>query len=238
MSMYTTGELARLCGVSVRTVQYYDERGILTPSELSEGGRRLFSDTDLKTLETICFLRELGISIKDIADILKSTESKEVIELLLRQQEEELEKEIREKSAQLAKVKGIQREMIHFKDASEKSIHDMSIIMESRKKLKKSYQRLLVVGLLLDGVTIGTFLLGLMKGIWYPFIIGFLIAVIVVFGEFNHLYGNVSYLCPECHTEFKPRKREVFFANHTPRTRKLSCPLCNRKMWCIELYQE
>ena len=36
MSKYTTGEIAKLCGVSVRTVQYYDERGILIPSELSE----------------------------------------------------------------------------------------------------------------------------------------------------------------------------------------------------------
>ena len=34
---YTTGEIAKLCGVTVRTVQYYDTRGILIPSELSEG---------------------------------------------------------------------------------------------------------------------------------------------------------------------------------------------------------
>ena len=37
MSTYTTGELAKLCGVTVRTVQYYDSRGILAPTELSEG---------------------------------------------------------------------------------------------------------------------------------------------------------------------------------------------------------
>ena len=43
MSKYTTGEIARISGVSVRTVQYYDDRGILKPSELSEGGRRLYS---------------------------------------------------------------------------------------------------------------------------------------------------------------------------------------------------
>ena len=41
MSKYTTGEIAKLCGVSVRTVQYYDSRNILVPSALSEGGRRL-----------------------------------------------------------------------------------------------------------------------------------------------------------------------------------------------------
>ena len=47
MSKYTTGEIAKLCGVSVRTVQYYDSRNILVPSELSEGGRRLYSEEDL-----------------------------------------------------------------------------------------------------------------------------------------------------------------------------------------------
>ena len=44
MSKYTTGELAKLCNVTVRTVQYYDKRGILIPTELSEGGRRLYTE--------------------------------------------------------------------------------------------------------------------------------------------------------------------------------------------------
>lgn len=40
MSKYTTGEIAKLCGVSVRTVQYYDTRGILTPSQRTLQGRQ------------------------------------------------------------------------------------------------------------------------------------------------------------------------------------------------------
>ena len=71
MSKYTTGEIAKLCGVTVRTVQYYDTRGILIPSELSEGGRRLYSEDDLKRLKVICFLRELDIPIDAISQILK-----------------------------------------------------------------------------------------------------------------------------------------------------------------------
>ena len=58
MSKYTTRELAKLCSVTVRTVQYYDTRGILIPSELSEGGRRLYSDDDLRRMKIICFLRQ------------------------------------------------------------------------------------------------------------------------------------------------------------------------------------
>ncbi len=60
MSKYTTGEMAKLCSVTVRTVQYYDTRGLLIPSALSEGGRRLYSEEDLRRLKIICFLRELG----------------------------------------------------------------------------------------------------------------------------------------------------------------------------------
>ena len=66
MSKYTTGEMAELCGVTVRTVQYYDTRGILVPSELSEGGRRLYTEDDLRLLKVICFLREIGLSINTI----------------------------------------------------------------------------------------------------------------------------------------------------------------------------
>ena len=51
--------MAKLCGITVRTVQYYDTRGILIPSAFSEGGRRLYSEEDLKRLKVICFLREL-----------------------------------------------------------------------------------------------------------------------------------------------------------------------------------
>ena len=63
MSKYTTGELAKLCGVTVRTVQYYDTRGILIPSSLSDGGRRLYSEDDVKRMKVICFLRELDLPI-------------------------------------------------------------------------------------------------------------------------------------------------------------------------------
>ena len=85
MSKYTTGEIAKLCGVSVRTVQYYDTRGILSPSELSEGGRRLYNEEELARMKTICFLRELGLSINSIGELLSEKEPGLVIELLLAQ---------------------------------------------------------------------------------------------------------------------------------------------------------
>ena len=83
MSRYTTGEVAKLCGVTVRTVQYYDARGILLPSELSEGGRRLYTDDDVRRMRIICFLRELGLSLDAISQLLSEEDPGSVIELLV-----------------------------------------------------------------------------------------------------------------------------------------------------------
>lgn len=237
MSLYTTGELAKKCKVSVRTVQYYDERGILVPTELSEGGRRLFSDEDVKTLETICFLRDLDISIKDIAKILESDESKNVIELLLEQQASEIQKDLQKKTEQLEKIKEMQSALASYKDASQSAIHDISVIMLEKTQLKKMYQRMILIGAPLEAAEIATLALGIIKGIWIPFGVTMVAAVVCVYFMFEYWHKRIGYICPECHTEFKPKKMEAFLGNHTPKTRKLTCPCCKRKVWCLELFK-
>ena len=111
MSKYTTGELAKLCGVSVRTVQYYDSRNILIPSELSEGGRRLYSEDDLKRLRVICFLREIGISINGIGELLSDKHPENIISELLDQQEKMLQDELNEHQRKLRDIGLIKREL-------------------------------------------------------------------------------------------------------------------------------
>ncbi len=60
------GELARRAGVSIRTVRYYEEKGILTPSSLTSGGIRLYSPQDLNRLIFIRRLRRLGLNTEEI----------------------------------------------------------------------------------------------------------------------------------------------------------------------------
>nr|MCR4563156.1 MerR family transcriptional regulator [Clostridiales bacterium] len=137
MSQYTTGELAKLCSVTVRTVQYYDTRGILTPSELTEGGRRLFSDDDLKKLKTICFLRELGFSIDDISRLLSEKNSSNVIMLLLERQETELKTELEKNQERLEKIIELKKEIGSSQSIEVESIFDIADTMENKKKLRK-----------------------------------------------------------------------------------------------------
>ena len=62
----TAGEAARKMHITVRTLQYYDREGLLSPSAVSEGGRRLYTDRDILKLHQILSLKHLGFSLGDI----------------------------------------------------------------------------------------------------------------------------------------------------------------------------
>jgi DNA-binding transcriptional MerR regulator len=59
-------EVADLVGISVRTLHYYDEIGLLVPEETTESGYRLYSDENLETLQQILFFKELGFPLKKL----------------------------------------------------------------------------------------------------------------------------------------------------------------------------
>ena len=56
--MKTISQVAKLTGVSIRTLQYYDEIGLLKPSALTSAGYRLYNESALQTLQQILFFRE------------------------------------------------------------------------------------------------------------------------------------------------------------------------------------
>ena len=68
--MRTVKEISDLTGISVRTLHYYDEIGLLKPTEKSDAGYRLYDDKALETLQQILFFREFDISLKDIKAVL------------------------------------------------------------------------------------------------------------------------------------------------------------------------
>lgn len=72
--MQTVKEVSNLTGISVRTLHYYDEIGLLKPSHLSEAGYRLYDDKALETLQQILFFRELDLPLKQIKMILGNPE--------------------------------------------------------------------------------------------------------------------------------------------------------------------
>ena len=72
ITMKTISQVAKLTGVSIRTLQYYDEIGLLKPSGLTSAGYRLYDEDALQSLQQILFFRELDFSLKDIMKIMQN----------------------------------------------------------------------------------------------------------------------------------------------------------------------
>ncbi len=236
MSKYTTGEMAKLCQVSVRTVQYYDSRGILVPTELSEGGRRLYSEKDRNRLEIICFLRELGLSIDSIKRLLEEEHPENVLSILLEEQEKGLREEIAQKQSQVEKLLQVKRTLKQLTRVSVESIGDVAHIMERKKQLRRVYAAMLALGFLMDAIEVSTLMVWIFRGIWWPFVLGMMVTVALGIAASVLYYRSAAYICPDCHGIFRPSVREFFFARHTPRTRKLTCAHCGHHGFCVETY--
>ena len=68
--MRTVKEVSNITGISVRTLHYYDEIGLLKPTDKSEAGYRLYDDKALETLQQVLFFREFDIPLKEIKAIM------------------------------------------------------------------------------------------------------------------------------------------------------------------------
>ncbi|MBE6989564.1 MAG: MerR family transcriptional regulator [Ruminococcaceae bacterium] len=236
MSQYTTGEIAKLCGVTVRTVQYYDARGILAPSALTEGGRRLYSDEDLKHLKIICFLRELGLSINTIGQLFSEADPGSVITLLLEQQEDALRGELQERQTKLEKLEDLRKGLRSVDHFSVESIGDIAHTMEGKKKMKKMRWMMILTGIPVTALQWFSIIFWIVRGIWWPFALWVLVALVWGTLVSRYYFNHVKYICPKCHEVFKPTLKEAFWANHTPTTRKLTCTACGHKGFCVEVW--
>ena len=236
MSQYTTGELAKACGVTVRTVQFYDQKGILIPSALTEGGRRLYSEDDLKMMKIICFLRDTGLSLDTIGKLLEEEDPGSVISIFLEQQEQVLREEIGERQEQMNRLEELKREIKSNATFSIDSIGDIATIMENKKRLSAVHRNMLLTGLPVSILQWAAILLWIFKGIWWLFPVWAIVAIIYGVTISRYYYRSVAYICPQCHEVFKPAFKEMFWAKHTPKTRKLTCVKCGHHGYCVETW--
>lgn len=238
MSVYSTGDIARLCGVSVRTVQFYDGKGLLPPSEISEGGRRLYSESDVEKLRFICMLKALGLSLDSVKEILQSEHKHEILLLLLEQQEKRICEEMRQRENQLTSIRFLCEALKNEGEIPAQSLSDIEEIMKNKKELQTTHGIMLAVGIAMDLVQLALLALWIAKGIWVPFAAGMPFVIAMGVWMMLFYYRRVSYVCPHCNAVFKPKFREFFFAKHTPKARCLTCTECGKKDYCVEVSVE
>lgn len=92
---FMVGEAAKRLGISVRTLQYYDKLGLISPSNHSEGGRRLYSDRDIVRLNQIISLKYLGFSLEEIKEKLLPLDSPQEVVKILEIQENQVSEKIK-----------------------------------------------------------------------------------------------------------------------------------------------
>jgi MerR family transcriptional regulator, Zn(II)-responsive regulator of zntA len=97
----TSGDLARACKTTVRTVRFYEEAGLVEPSQRSEGGHRLYEAIQVLRLQLVLDLRESGLALQDIKDLFclkklshSSVEASERMVSLLQSRVDEMQAKI------------------------------------------------------------------------------------------------------------------------------------------------
>ena len=236
MSKHTTGEMAKQCNVSVRTVRFYDTKGLLIPSDLSEGGRRLYTDDDLTKLRIICTLKAIGLSLDSIKSIMESELSDKILTLLLDEHDKLLSAEIDERQKQLEMIAVI-RESIRNKTTTPANIIlDVENIMEKKSKTRNTKKLALIyVGVGIASTLGLLFMVWLVVSrIWWGLAVYLSVAIISLLVSSLHLNQKDNvFICPKCDAVFKPSKMRAFFSIGSYNIRWMTCPECGHKDWCV-----
>ena len=252
---YSTGELAQACGVTVRTVQYYDEKSLLSPSAHTEGGRRLYSEADAARLRRILLLKSLGLRLADIRSVLASDVSTTVLRDILEAQDARLAAELQERSLARQRIATMIASLDATGELPAQTIPDMEAIMQNvttpttnttpqpaperpsmwKSELAPFYKTMLVVGIAIDIVQVAAIVWWVTTGDWRPFAIVMPLVVAATALLVRAYRAHTAYLCPHCRRAFVPRAAEWFFARHTPTTRRVTCTHCHTKDWCAEV---
>ena len=127
------GELAKATDVSVRTLHHYDQIGLLTPSQRSEAGHRIYSESDISRLSRVLALRGIGLQLEEIGQILGTPLS--TMQATFDRHIEEVENEIAEKTKVLRMLKGA-RDFIEMKDGAD--VHEI-VSLISEMKVHEEY---------------------------------------------------------------------------------------------------
>lgn len=128
----TVGEVAKKMDVTVRTLQYYDQIGLLSPSAQSEGGRRLYTDKDVIQLHQILSLKHVGFSLDDIKNRLASLDTPADVAGVLAEQAAAVREKIAGLSETLKQIEALKLEVLQMQSVNFKKYADILINLQMK----------------------------------------------------------------------------------------------------------
>ena len=128
----TVGEVAKKMNVTVRTLQHYDREGLLPPSSVSEGGRRLYTDRDIVKLHQILSLKHLGFSLDDIKNRLPLLNTPTEIANALMEQAVTVRQKIEALSESLQELEALRTEVLQMQSVDFKKYADIIVNLQMK----------------------------------------------------------------------------------------------------------
>lgn len=128
----TTGEIAKKMGVTVRTLQHYNKEGLLPPSFVSLGGRRLYTDKDMIKLHQILSLKHLGFSLQDIKKRLIPLNTPDDVAGILEEQAAALRQKIEALRESLWELERLRNEVLQMQTVDFKKYADIIINLQMK----------------------------------------------------------------------------------------------------------
>jgi DNA-binding transcriptional MerR regulator len=130
----TVGQLAKKMNTTVRTLQYYDKEGLLSPSCESEGGRRLYTDKDIIRLHQIQSMKYLGFSLDDIKNRLVSLETPADVAGALAGQAKVIREKIASLSDILQAIEKLQEETLQMQTVDFEKYADIVVNLQLKNE--------------------------------------------------------------------------------------------------------
>ena len=136
---YSSGQLAKIAGITKKTIRYYDEHGILRPSLVTESGARFYTDLDLAKLQQILMLKSLGFSLEDISEITISWDDRDSVKSSLDIQLRMVEDRIDQLNQAADTIREITQDIDKDKGIDWQKMMQLSHISGMERSLKKQY---------------------------------------------------------------------------------------------------
>ena len=128
----TAGAIAKKMGVTVRALQHYDKEGLLSPSAMSAGGRRLYTDKDIIKLHQILSLKHLGFSLDDIRDRLIPLDTPADVAQVLSEQAAVVQEKIASLTESLSRIEALKTEVLEMQSVDFKKYADIIVNVEMK----------------------------------------------------------------------------------------------------------
>lgn len=137
--LYTTGEFAKMAGVTIRTIRYYDTKGILKPSHHNDAGHRLYTNKDFTKLKKILALKYLGLSLEEVMNTEHNNFEKDDMVNSLKLQKNIIKNKINHMKTVLNAIETAEVSIENDANLDWNKTVDIIKILESEKELLQQY---------------------------------------------------------------------------------------------------